>query len=75
MLNQKIDLDLLKGNPGLLRWLLFHNFQHHPCAQLKTVLEYSHYELKPFDQKMTPYTVEGRRRYVNYLPSCPYASL
>ncbi len=40
MLNQQIDLDLLKGNPGLLRWLFFHNFQHHPGAQLKTVLEY-----------------------------------
>lgn len=24
------------------------------------------YEPKPFDQKMTPYTVEGRRRYVSY---------
>lgn len=29
-------------------------------------ITHSHYEPKPFDQKMTPYTVEGRRRYVNY---------
>ena len=29
-------------------------------------ITHSHYESKPFDQKMTPYTVEGRRRYVNY---------
>ena len=29
-------------------------------------ITHSHYEPKPFDQKMTPYTVEGRRRYVSY---------
>ena len=29
-------------------------------------ITHSRYESKPFDQKMTPYTVEGRRRYVNY---------
>ena len=29
-------------------------------------ITHSHYEPKPFDQKMTPYTVEGRRRYANY---------
>lgn len=29
-------------------------------------ITHSHYESKPFDQKMTPYTVEGRRRYVSY---------
>ena len=29
-------------------------------------ITHSRYESKPFDQKMTPYTAEGRRRYVNY---------
>ena len=29
-------------------------------------ITHSKYEVKPFDQKMTPYTVDGRRRYVNY---------
>jgi len=29
-------------------------------------ITHSKYEKKPFDQKMTPYTLEGRRRYVNY---------
>ena len=29
-------------------------------------ITHSHYESKPFDQKMTPYTAEGRRRYVSY---------
>jgi len=29
-------------------------------------ISHSNYESKPFDQKMTPYTAEGRRRYVNY---------
>ena len=29
-------------------------------------ITHSKYEAKPFDQKMTPYTEEGRRRYVNY---------
>ena len=29
-------------------------------------ITHSRYEKKPFDQKMTPYTIEGRRRYVNY---------
>ena len=29
-------------------------------------ITHSHYEPKPFDHKMTPYTVEGRRRYVSY---------
>ena len=29
-------------------------------------ITHSHYETKPFDQKMTSYTVEGRRRYVSY---------
>ena len=27
---------------------------------------HSKYESKPFDQKMTPYTEDGRKRYVNY---------
>lgn len=29
-------------------------------------ITHSRYESKPFDQKMTPYTAEGRRRYINY---------
>ncbi len=29
-------------------------------------ITHSRYESKPFDQKMTPYTEDGRRRYVNY---------
>jgi hypothetical protein len=29
-------------------------------------ITHSKYESKPFDQKMTPYTSEGRRRYMNY---------
>lgn len=29
-------------------------------------ITHSRYEKKPFDQKMTPYTADGRRRYVNY---------
>ena len=29
-------------------------------------ITHSKYESKPFDQKMTPYTEDGRRRYVNY---------
>ena len=29
-------------------------------------ITHSNYEAKPFDQKMTPYTAEGRKRYVNY---------
>ena len=29
-------------------------------------ITHSHYEQKPFDQKMTPYTADGRRRYVRY---------
>lgn len=29
-------------------------------------ITHSRYESKPFDQKMTPYTSEGRRRYVQY---------
>lgn len=29
-------------------------------------ITHSRHERKPFDQKMTPYTAEGRRRYVNY---------
>lgn len=29
-------------------------------------ITHSKYESKPFDQKMTPYTADGRRRYVNY---------
>ena len=29
-------------------------------------ITHSNYENKPFDQKMTPYTAEGRRRYVRY---------
>ena len=29
-------------------------------------ITHSRYEQKPFDQKMTPYTADGRRRYVNY---------
>lgn len=29
-------------------------------------ITHSRYESKPFDQKMTPYTENGRRRYVNY---------
>ena len=29
-------------------------------------ITHSKYENKPFDQKMTPYTEDGRRRYVNY---------
>lgn len=29
-------------------------------------ITHSNYESKPFDQKMTPYTEDGRRRYVRY---------
>ena len=29
-------------------------------------ITHSKYEAKPFDQKMTPYTAEGRKRYVRY---------
>ena len=29
-------------------------------------ITHSRYESKPFDQKMTPYTADGRKRYVNY---------
>ena len=29
-------------------------------------ITHSRYETKPFDQKMTPYTEEGRRRYMRY---------
>ena len=29
-------------------------------------ITHSNYEARPFDQKMTPYTAEGRKRYVNY---------
>lgn len=29
-------------------------------------ITHSKHESKPFDQKMTPYTAEGRRRYVHY---------
>lgn len=29
-------------------------------------ITHSKYEKKPFDQKMTPYTADGRKRYVNY---------
>lgn len=29
-------------------------------------ITHSQYEKKPFDQKMTPYTADGRRRYVQY---------
>ena len=29
-------------------------------------ITHSKYESIPFDQKMTPYTTDGRRRYVNY---------
>lgn len=29
-------------------------------------ITHSRHERKPFDQEMTPYTAEGRRRYVNY---------
>lgn len=32
----------------------------------KAFITHSRWEQKPFDQKMTPYTVDGRRRYVNY---------
>lgn len=29
-------------------------------------ISHSNYESRPFDQKMTPYTADGRKRYVNY---------
>ncbi len=29
-------------------------------------ITHSNYESRPFDQKMTPYTTDGRRRYTNY---------
>ena len=29
-------------------------------------ITHSKHESKPFDQKMTPYTADGRRRYINY---------
>lgn len=29
-------------------------------------ITHSNYESKPFDQRMTPYTADGRKRYVNY---------
>ncbi len=29
-------------------------------------ITHSNYEANPFDQKMTPYTAKGRKRYVNY---------
>lgn len=29
-------------------------------------ITHSNYESRPFDQKMTPYTADGRKRYVNY---------
>ena len=29
-------------------------------------ISHSNYENRPFDQKMTPYTADGRKRYVNY---------
>ncbi len=29
-------------------------------------ISHSSYESRPFDQKMTPYTADGRKRYVNY---------
>lgn len=54
-------LQMPKDELILLIQSSFRNYRPKPARR-----EYSHYEPKPFDQKMTPYTVEGRRRYVSY---------